>query len=85
MAIEEGLAGQAHSVHVTDEGPGLTEEEQRKVFERFERLGRSGDGGSGLGLYISHRLAAAMGGELSVSSIKGQGARFTLSLPAFSN
>ena len=53
------------------------------MFEKFERLGRSGDGGSGLGLYISRRLARAMGGDLIVDSAPGQGARFTLDLPAF--
>ena len=53
------------------------------MFEKFERLGRSGDGGSGLGLYISRRLAQAMDGSLTVESAKGQGARFTLELPSF--
>lgn len=69
-------------VIVADQGPGLSEQEQRRVFEKFERLGRSGDGGSGLGLFISRRLARAMGGELSVESTPGQGARFILELPA---
>lgn len=68
-------------VTVADEGEGLTEEQQGKVFAKFERLGRSGDGGSGLGLYISRRLARAMGGELSVKSTPGEGAQFTLELP----
>jgi signal transduction histidine kinase len=68
-------------ITVADQGPGLSAEQQGKVFEKFERLGRSGDGGSGLGLYISRRLARAMGGELSVESTPGEGARFTLDLP----
>lgn len=68
---------------VADQGEGLTEEQQARVFEKFERLGRSGDGGSGLGLYISRRLARAMDGDLTVESAPGQGARFTLELPAF--
>ena len=74
-------AGEHACVTVADQGPGLGEEQQRKVFEKFERLGRSGDGGSGLGLYISRKLARAMDGELTVESAPGQGARFTLSLP----
>ncbi|MDP3674207.1 MAG: HAMP domain-containing sensor histidine kinase [Novosphingobium sp.] len=69
-------------VTVADEGLGLNAEEQAKVFDKFERLGRSGDGGSGLGLYISRRLARAMGGDLTVQSTPGEGARFTLELPS---
>lgn len=71
-------------VIVADQGPGLSEEDQARVFAKFERLGRNGDGGSGLGLYISQRLARAMGGDLSVRSAPGQGARFILELPAAS-
>ena len=67
---------------VADQGQGLSEEQQAVVFEKFERLGRGGDGGSGLGLYISRRLARAMDGELTVESAPGQGARFTLELPS---
>ncbi|MFD1959656.1 sensor histidine kinase [Novosphingobium panipatense] len=67
---------------VQDQGPGLSAAEQARVFDRFERLGRSGDGGSGLGLYISRRLARAMGGDLTVESAPGEGARFVLAVPA---
>lgn len=74
-------AGRA-CVTVADQGRGLSEPEQRRIFDKFERLGRSGDGGSGLGLYISSHLARAMGGTLTVESAPGQGARFTLRLPA---
>ncbi len=70
-------------ITVADQGEGLSAEQQAKVFEKFERLGRSGDGGSGLGLYISRRLALAMNGELTVESAPGQGARFTLDLPTY--
>lgn len=69
------------SVTVADQGPGLSHEDQQRLFNKWERLGRSGDGGSGLGLYISRRLALAMDGELTVESAPGQGARFTLTLP----
>ena len=73
--------GSSALVTIADQGRGLDPEEQTKVFRKFERLGRSGDGGSGLGLYISRRLARAMGGDLTVESAPGQGARFTLSVP----
>ena len=78
----EDAGGRARMI-VADQGPGLSDEQQAKVFEKFERLGRSGeDGGSGLGLYISRRLARAMGGDLQVESAPGQGARFVLEVPA---
>jgi hypothetical protein len=77
----EQLGGTAQVI-VADQGPGLSAEQQSRLFEKFERLGRSGDGGSGLGLYISRRLARAMGGDLTVESAPGQGARFILSVPA---
>jgi signal transduction histidine kinase len=64
----------------------VTPEQAQRIFEKFERLGRDNDGGkdggSGLGLYISHRLAEAMDGSLTVESAKGGGALFTLELPA---
>ena len=66
---------------VQDEGPGIDKQHQHKIFEKFERLGRTGDGGSGLGLYISKRLAIAMGGNLTLESDFGEGACFTLKLP----
>lgn len=77
VAVEGGRA----LVSIADQGPGLDPAQQAAVFEKFERLGRSGDGGSGLGLYISRRLARAMEGELSVESAPGAGARFVLELP----
>ena len=77
----EGEGARARII-VADQGPGLSEAQQARVFDKFERLGRgSEDGGSGLGLYISRRLARAMGGDLSVESAPGQGARFVLELP----
>lgn len=81
IAVEADLRGRA-SVNVTDQGPGLSSDQQERIFKKFERLGREGDGGSGLGLYISQRLANAMEGELSITSQPGEGTRFTLALPA---
>lgn len=78
----EAEGGRARIV-VADQGGGLSAEQQARAFDKFERLGRSGDGGSGLGLYISRRLARAMDGELTVDSAPGQGARFMLDLPTF--
>ncbi|WOF44642.1 HAMP domain-containing histidine kinase [Sphingopyxis indica] len=74
--------GDRASVTIADQGQGLSADQQDVVFEKFERLGRTDSGGSGLGLYIARRLARAMEGDLTVESAPGQGARFTLTLPA---
>lgn len=68
-------------ISVSDQGSGVREADRERIFLKFERLGRTGDGGSGLGLYISRRLALAMGGELTVGDAEGGGAIFTLRLP----
>jgi signal transduction histidine kinase len=67
---------------VADQGKGIAIDDQARIFEKFERVDPSEPGGSGLGLYISRRLARAMGGDIVVDSAPGQGARFILTLPA---
>jgi signal transduction histidine kinase len=69
------------SVTVADEGPGVAAADQQRIFERFERA-HPKEGGTGLGLAISRRLARSMGGDVTLDSAPGQGARFTLTLPA---
>lgn len=81
IRIEMASTATMASISVIDQGAGVSPDDREKIFEKFERLGRSGDGGSGLGLYISRRLARAMGGELSVSDAESGGAKFTLQLP----
>ena len=73
--------GDMAEVTVTDAGKGIAPEDQARIFEKFERVDPSEPGGTGLGLYIARRLARAMGGDLTVQSAPGQGARFTLTLP----
>jgi len=68
------------SVTVADQGPGIEPADQQRIFERFERV-ESKEGGTGLGLAISRRLARSMGGDVTLESAPGQGARFTLTLP----
>jgi signal transduction histidine kinase len=69
------------SVSVADEGPGIAEADQQRIFERFERAHPKEDG-TGLGLAIARRLARSMGGDVTLDSAPGEGARFTLTLPA---
>jgi PAS domain S-box-containing protein len=69
-------------VSVTDRGPGIAVDSQDRIFERFERLEETRtQTGTGLGLYITRRLARAMGGDVSVSSVPGAGSTFLLRLP----
>ena len=68
------------SVTVSDEGPGIAAADQQRIFERFERAHADEDG-TGLGLAISRRLARSMGGDVTLDSAPGEGARFTLTLP----
>jgi signal transduction histidine kinase len=68
-------------VIVADQGKGIAPSDQPRIFEKFGRVDPMEPGGSGLGLYIARRLARAMGGELTVDSALGTGARFVLMLP----
>ncbi|QNM82959.1 HAMP domain-containing histidine kinase [Sphingomonas sabuli] len=68
-------------VHVADKGPGIEYADQQRIFERYEKGSAAGEG-SGLGLAISRRLARAMGGDIRLESTPGEGARFSLDLPA---
>ena len=70
--------------HVMDTGPGIPEHLHELIFEKFRQGSAqvsSEHGGTGLGLALSRALAELMQGELSVSSVPGEGARFTLTLP----
>lgn len=76
----EWESGQAR-IAVIDQGPGVAPADRERIFEKFERLGRDDASGSGLGLYISRRLARAMKGDICIGGASGEGARFILSLP----
>jgi signal transduction histidine kinase len=69
------------SVSVADEGRGIAAGDEQRIFERFERA-HTKESGTGLGLAISRRLARSMGGDVTLDSAPGEGARFTLTLPA---
>lgn len=63
-----------------DTGPGIAAEDQQRVFEPFYTTKQNGQG-LGLGLSISHRIIANLGGKLSVANHPEGGALFTLELP----
>jgi two-component system OmpR family sensor kinase len=72
-------------VSVADDGPGLSEEDQKRIFERFFRADpsrqRTSQEGSGLGLSIVDSVMQAHGGKVGVVSKPGQGTVFTLFFP----
>jgi two-component system sensor histidine kinase/response regulator len=71
-------------IAVSDTGIGIKEEEQTRLFRAFERIGdpHSRQESTGLGLYLSRRLAELMGGTISFRSKFGVGSTFTLTLIA---
>ena len=72
---------------VTDTGNGISSEDQQRIFERFARArnqARQSDG-AGLGLSIVRAIARASGGRVELESTPGQGATFTIVLPASSS
>lgn len=82
--VELSVAREQEGVllEVRDHGPGISPEAQARVFERYQRAsGKHSRESLGLGLYVSRQIARAHGGELSVESTPGQGARFLLRLP----
>ena len=70
-------------VEVRDNGPGIPAEEQKRIFDAFYRLRKSGETteGTGLGLAITQRLVELHGGQLGLESEPGQGSCFYFSLP----
>ncbi|MFK7859995.1 MAG: ATP-binding protein [Granulosicoccus sp.] len=71
-------------IDVEDSGIGMTPDQQARIFEAFSQADNSISrrfGGTGLGLSISRKLTQAMQGELSVSSVEGQGSTFRVTLP----
>jgi len=71
---------------VADTGIGIPEEELPRIYERFYRVDKArsrATGGTGLGLSIVQEWVQSLGGELLVSSVYGEGTRFTVRLPAW--
>ncbi|AMB81782.1 MULTISPECIES: hybrid sensor histidine kinase/response regulator [Pseudomonas] len=69
-------------IEVSDQGIGISEENQQRIFHQFERIaGSHVVTGLGLGLYISEQIVAAHDGQISVHSALGEGATFRVCLP----
>ncbi|HST80643.1 MAG TPA: HAMP domain-containing sensor histidine kinase [Kineosporiaceae bacterium] len=84
VRVGVGTIGDHAVLEVADDGPGLTQEQAARIFERFYRADASrtrATGGAGLGLAIVHSLVTAHGGRVEVHSTPSRGATFRLLLP----
>ena len=76
------VEGASAIIDVRDQGIGISEENQKRIFHQFERVaGSDVVSGLGLGLFISEQIIAAHNGSISVHSTLGEGALFRVSLP----
>jgi two-component system, OmpR family, phosphate regulon sensor histidine kinase PhoR len=85
IRIEAVPAHRRIEISVSDEGPGIPEEDLARVFERFYRVDKSrarDPGGTGLGLAIARQLVELQGGDIRADNRAGHGARFVVTLPA---
>ncbi len=86
VEVRVELAGDQVSLAVKDEGPGLSEEDQKKLFQKFTRLTAKptdGESSNGLGLSIVKKLVESMSGQVKCRSVLGQGATFLVILPVW--
>lgn len=81
VEIVAAVRGERAVLEVLDDGPGIRDEDQQHLFQRFYRAAGGKASGSGLGLAIAWELAARMDGTIAVRSARGQTV-FTLNLPA---
>lgn len=69
-------------VSVIDQGPGISDEDQEKIFSKFVQVGNQNPAGRGLGLAISKEFVISQGGDIWVESRIGKGSKFSFKLPA---
>jgi signal transduction histidine kinase len=82
VRITARAIGDGVEIEVHNDGPGLSDEEQLLLFEKFRRLERTRrTAGTGLGLYITRSLVELLGGGIRVESFAGQGVTFRFLLP----
>ena len=84
IGIGSQLSGGWLRFWVSDSGPGVSPEDQARIFDRFARGsgGRQVGEGAGLGLSIVRAIAVAHGGDVLLDSVQGRGATFTITIPA---
>ncbi|MFB3814984.1 MAG: MEDS domain-containing protein [Terriglobales bacterium] len=82
ITVEADLLGDWCELHIADNGIGLHPKDAVQIFRPFRRLANHGGADhAGIGLAVCHKIARLYGGDISVTSEPGQGARFTVTLP----
>jgi signal transduction histidine kinase len=82
IAVSLRVRDHAALLDVVDAGVGISEDDQQRIFEKFERaVHRRQHGGFGMGLWITRQIVERHGGAIHVHSQPGAGSRFSLSLP----
>jgi signal transduction histidine kinase len=83
-SIEVSLVGDGSKARLTvrDHGIGISEEDQARIFDAFERaVSRRKEGGFGIGLWVVRHLVDAMHGEIHINSRPAEGSTFTVIIP----
>jgi signal transduction histidine kinase len=81
LTIASGSTGGWAWVAVRDQGPGIADDDQQRVFDRFRRAENAGRRGSGLGLAIARQIVESHEGKLALFSTLGAGSTFVIWLP----
>ena len=74
--------GETIVLSVVDQGIGIPDGEQERIFSKFYRVGDAQTGGTGVGLFIAQGLMSVLGGRITVHSQEGRGSSFVVELPA---
>jgi signal transduction histidine kinase len=86
ISLSYSKEGETVQINVKDNGPGISEEDKSKLFQKFSRLEHSymkmaETTGTGLGLYISKQIVSLHGGRIWVDSKVGEGSTFSFTIP----
>ncbi len=82
VTVGASRRGETIVLSVVDQGVGIPDLEQDRIFTKFYRVGDAQTGGTGVGLFIAQGLVSALGGRITVRSAEGRGSSFVVELPS---